>query len=95
MDKKDNKEMITLSREELKGLVSETVDETLIKLGLEPSEVGDMQRDFIFLRQMRETHEQIKNKSLVILLGMVITFTVGALILGLKALLSGAKLPHI
>lgn len=75
---------IEMTRDEVRAIVHQAVDETLVKLGLEPNQVGDMQRDFIFLRTLRTTHETVKSKALWVLLGTIATVTLTLLTLGLK-----------
>lgn len=68
------------------ALVQETVDSTLKRIGFEPSDLQGIQRDVHFLRQLRETHELVKNKSLLVLLSTLIVAGLSALWIGLKAL---------
>lgn len=84
-------EINALTPEQLRQVVRETVHETMISLGIEASEVAEMQRDFIFLRQLRQTHEQIKSRALIVLVGTIITATLGAVWLGLASIFGGAK----
>ena len=78
---------VELTRDDIHLIVREAVDETLIKIGMEPSQIGDMQRDFIFLRTLRSTHEQVKNKAILILVGTIITATTGMIVMGFRAMM--------
>lgn len=81
----ERRENITLTRDELQSVVQEGVHEALIQLGIEVDEIHQMQRDFLFLRELRETHERVKSKGLLILVGTVIAGAVTLLILGLRS----------
>lgn len=68
------------------ALVQETVDSTLRRIGFEPGDLQGIQRDVHFLRQLRETHELVKHKSLLVLVSTLIVAGLSALWIGLKAL---------
>lgn len=84
-----DRDTITLTRGEVKDLIREGVHETLISLGIEPSHVGEMQRDFIFLRELRKTHERVKNKGLLVLAATVVGGVITLGVLGLKSWITG------
>ena len=54
----------TNKRHELiRDVVSKTVDETLQKMGLNPDEIYEAQKDFMYLREQRRMHEKIRGIS--------------------------------
>ncbi len=93
----DKDEAISISRADLERMVEEisqrAVDETLTRLGIEAEDVARMQRDFHFLRQLRETHEQVKSRALIVLVGAVVVATITAVALGFKQMLFGGATP--
>ena len=68
-----------------------TVDETLTKLGIEPTDHREMQEDMIFLRRLRNTSETVKSRSIVVLVGTIITGMIAAVWIGLRSMLSGGS----
>ena len=48
-----------MTHDELRALVAGTVRETLVQLGVDPSDPLEMQRDFQHLRQWRESGEEL------------------------------------
>lgn len=50
----DTGDGIHLSRAELHGIIESTVESTLIRLGLDPEQPFEAQKDFAYLRQLRE-----------------------------------------
>lgn len=84
-----NEQKITVTDKELKAIVADAIEETLTKLGMDTSEVHDTQRDLLFLRELRETHEKIKSKAIVTLIGFIVLATMTLLILGFKSWIPG------
>lgn len=77
-------EQASLSREDLTKLVSETVRQTLLQLGVDASNPLDMQRDFQHLRQWRRAGEDLRSKTNLTLLGFFLAGVFALLLLGLK-----------
>lgn len=89
---------VVLSREQIRYIVHETlnaaqpqhdtirrvVHETLLELGVQHTEPMEMQKDFQYLRDWRTTMEQARSKSILTLVGFLVTGTVALLILGAK-----------
>jgi hypothetical protein len=75
---------ITLTKGELKEIVSESVYETFTLLGLDHENPLEMQRDFQYLREWRTASEKIKTQGLMVIIAVIITGLCGALWLGLK-----------
>ena len=74
---------VTLTLDQLKEVVGDTVDETLTRLGIEADDHRDMQADMLFLRKLRKTHEAVQNKALVVLVGTLVAGTIGLIIMGI------------
>jgi hypothetical protein len=69
---------------ELEEIISQTVTQTLVKLGIDVSDPIAVQKDFAHLRSWREGSEAIKRTGFLTLLGLVITGAAGLLWAALK-----------
>ena len=75
----------TNKRHELiRDVVSKTVDETLQKMGLNPDEIYEAQKDFMYLREQRKLHEKISLRVRFIIIGFIISGAIALLVLGVK-----------
>jgi hypothetical protein len=79
---------VVLSREELLHLIQDTVRETLTKMGMQHESPIEMQKDFKALRDWRMANEELKRKGLVVALSILVTGTMAAIWLGVKAMIS-------
>jgi hypothetical protein len=70
----------------LRDVIRETVKETLTTMGIDASRPVDVQRDMMWLRGTRLGLEDVKRKSTVTVLGLIVAAMLGALWLGFKAL---------
>jgi len=68
----------------MQPVIAETVKQTLIQLGIDNSDPLEMQRDFQHLRDWRRSVEDLKRKSLLTMIGIVVTGAVGLLLVGLR-----------
>ena len=76
----------TNKRHELiRGGVSKTVDETLQKMGLNPDEIYEAQKDFMYLREQRRLHEKISMRVRFVIVGFLVTGALALLVLGVKS----------
>ena len=77
----------TNKRHELiRDVVSKTVDETLQKMGLNPDEIYEAQKDFMYLREQRRMHEKISMRVRFVIVGFLVTGALALLILGVKSI---------
>tara|TARA_R110000851_G_scaffold189550_2_gene339796 strand:- start:454 stop:687 length:234 start_codon:yes stop_codon:yes gene_type:complete len=74
-----------MEKHEIKEVVEETIEEVLEKFGLNPTEIQEAQRDFIYLRTQRILHEKISFRIRVIMWGLVISGIVSMVALGFKS----------
>lgn len=74
----------TLRSVDIKELVRDTVEETLLSLGVEHKNPLEMQKDFQHLREWRESVESVKSKSVVTAVGIVIAGILGMLWVGFR-----------
>ena len=78
----------TNKRHELiRDVVSKTVDETLQKMGLNPDEIYEAQKDFMYLREQRRLHEKISMRVRFVIIGFLVTGALALLILGVKSVI--------
>jgi hypothetical protein len=76
----------TNKRHELiRDVVSKTVDETLQKMGLNPDEIYEAQKDFMYLREQRRLHEKISMRVRFVIVGFLVTGALALLLLGVKS----------
>lgn len=78
---------IVLSKDEVEELLHETITKTLLAVGLDAKKPIELQRDFSYLRNLRESSKSVKTMGLTALIVMFVTGTGTALVLGLKELL--------
>ena len=74
-----------MTENEVKEIVSKTVDETLAKMGLNSEEIYEAQKDFMYLREQRKLHEKISLRVRFIIIGFIISGAIGLLVLGVKS----------
>ena len=73
-----------MTENEVKKIVSKTVDETLAKMGLNSEEIYEAQKDFMYLREQRKLHEKISLRVRFIIIGFIISGAIALLVLGVK-----------
>ena len=73
-----------MTENEVKEIVSKTVDETLAKMGLNSEEIYEAQKDFMYLREQRKLHEKISLRGRFIIIGFIISGAIALLVLGVK-----------
>ena len=74
-----------MEKHEVKEVVEETIEEVLEKFGLNPTEIQEAQRDFIYLRTQRVLHEKVSFRIRLIIWGLVISGVVSLIALGFKS----------
>lgn len=76
------------SRTELEEIASlaakKTVEDLLLKLGIDHDESIEMQKDFQHLRSWRQSSEQIRAKAVLTAIGILIAGLCGAVWLAIK-----------
>ena len=76
----------TNKRHELiRDVVSKSVDETLQKMRLNPDEIYEAQKDFMYLREQRRLHEKISMRVRFVIVGFLVTGALALLVLGVKS----------
>lgn len=81
---KMKKHEITMTEDELKKVIEDTVEKTLTNLGCKTDDPIEMQKDFAHLREWRNSTDAIKKKGTLSAVGFVIAAILG---LALKAFL--------
>jgi hypothetical protein len=73
-----------MNEADIRKIVSETVAETLLKLGIDTTDPIELQRDMQHLRGWREASATIKRQSIITVIGLAITGTGGAIWYAIK-----------
>ena len=60
-----------MTEDEIKKIVSVTVSETLLKMGVNTDDPIEAQKDFMHLRSWRQSTEAIKRQSMLATIGVV------------------------
>lgn len=81
------KQLQNLTPEEARALIREAVRETFLMLGVKVDDPIEVQKDFQHLREWRQTTESIKSKSILTVLGVMVTGACAALVVGFKDML--------
>lgn len=74
-------------RDQTRELISESVKQTLIQLGISSSNPIEMQADMKHLRDWRKSVESIRTKGMLTIVGIAVSGTLAALLIGIKQLL--------
>lgn len=75
---------MTLDEEDVRALIRETVAETLTALGLEARRPLEAQKDFAFLRSMREATSSVRARAIVGLVGLLLSGFAALVALGVR-----------
>lgn len=78
---------IEMSEKELRDLISSTVKDTLLSLGIDNEDPIEMQKDFQHLREWRESTDAAKRKGVLAVVTVIVTSVIGAVIMAFKSYL--------
>lgn len=78
-----------LDKDEVDNIVRMSVRETLISLGIDATDPMETQRDFQTLRDWRKSAASIRSKSIMVLVGIVVTGALAALWVGIRYAITG------
>jgi hypothetical protein len=81
-------EPVILTIQELRDLSKDVVRETLTAVGVDMTDLTEVQKDFAYLRTWRKTTESLHGKTLCAVLGMIIAGAMATLWLGIRSILS-------
>jgi len=76
---------VRLARVDIEESVDKGVTNALTRMGMDPSEPQEMQRDFQFLRDFRDSVASVKRKSVMTVIGILVTATLAALWIGFQS----------
>jgi hypothetical protein len=79
----------TLPKEEIRQIVSDGVQDAFVKMGIQVDDPLEMQRDFQHLREWRQSLEQVRQKSIMAAVGLVVAGALSVAWMGVRAVLSG------
>jgi len=77
-----------MTEQQIKKIVSDTVRETLIELGIAHDDPIEMQKDFQHLREWRLATATIRRKGILTILGILIAGAAAALWVGFKSMIN-------
>ena len=82
----DNEEepCVHLTRTEMQDIVKATVIETLTHVGVDASDPVEMQKDFNHLREWRIVVNDVRKKSILTILGLLLTGVLAFIWIGFK-----------
>lgn len=78
---------VTLTRDELRTLISEGVTDAFHRMGIQAHEPTEMQRDFAHLRRWRMAVDDAQKTGFRIVVGTLIAGLLGAVWMGIKVYL--------
>lgn len=81
-------QVVTMTTQELRTLIADTVNTTLMQLGIEHDDPLEMQRDFQHLRDWRKSMERIKNRTVITAVGVVVMGLMAAFWIGFRQFLA-------
>ncbi len=84
-----NDQHVTMSEKELRTLISATVKDTLLSLGVDNTDPIEMQKDFQHLREWRLSTDAAKRKGVLAVVTVVVTGVLGAIAMGVKSYFGG------
>lgn len=73
-----------MTDEEIKKIVSDTVTETLLKLGIDADDPLEIQADMQHLRAWRQSVATVKKQSLVTAIGIITAGVIGLIWMAIK-----------
>lgn len=79
-----SEQSMNLTEAQLRELIAETVRATLTSIGVEVEDPIIMQKDFAHLRSWRESTEEVKRKSFIALVTIIVAGIAGAVWASLK-----------
>lgn len=80
---------VHLTREELKDVIKEAVDEAFTKMGVDTTNPIEMQADFKHLREWRLSMVAMRTKGMLGIMAIVLSGAAAALWVGFKAAVQG------
>lgn len=89
-------EPVVLTRDELRDLMGEAVDEALLRIGIradDPESVLEMQKDFQHLRDWRTAVNAVQRKGVLTIVALLVSGLVAAVWLGVKSALHVSGVP--
>ncbi|HET6406792.1 MAG TPA: hypothetical protein VFG14_02840 [Chthoniobacteraceae bacterium] len=73
-----------MTEAEVKRIVAETVEQTLLTLGVDTEDPIELQKDLAHLRAWRESMETVRKQSLITAVGIIVAGVIGLIWLAMK-----------
>lgn len=77
-------ERVAMSTSDMRAVVAEAVQQTLLQLGVDTSDPLSMQRDFQHLRKWREAETSLRSSGILVALGIFLSGLSALFVLGVK-----------
>lgn len=84
-------ENVTISREDLREIISEGVTEAFRSMGIDSMQPIEMQRDMAHLRKWRVSVEKTTSTTFTVALGVIVSGLLGAVWLGISTIIGQSK----
>jgi hypothetical protein len=84
MNDRDRRQSITMTEDQLRSVIQDTVKETFLRLGVQVDDPLEMQKDFQHLREWRVTTQGMKTKAMLAAVGLLVTGLAASAWLGLQ-----------
>jgi hypothetical protein len=73
-----------MTENEIKRIVAAAVEETLIKIGIDPDDLIEVQKDMSFVRDWRLSTSAVKRHGILVAVGVVVMASLGLIWLAIK-----------
>lgn len=77
-------QVVQLTEAQLRSIIRESVQETLVSIGIDAADPIEMQKDFQHLREWRMTTDSVKRKGIMTIVGILVAGGCAALWMGFK-----------
>ncbi len=78
-------DQISMSEDEFREVISEAIEQAFTRMGIDNGRPLSMQEDFAYLRKLRKASENIANKSLMTIVGIVVAGLAAAAWVGIRS----------
>lgn len=79
------KDLIKTVEKSSAASAKDAVNTTLTSLGIDVSNPIETQQDFAWVRNSREATNSVKKRTIMVVVGVVVTFVAGCIVAGLKS----------
>ena len=84
MSNKCEEKFVKISTDDLRQIISDEMNDCLVKLGIDPNDWAEHQKDSAYLRKARTTSEKMGAAIIKTTLGLVVVGFISMILLGVK-----------